>query len=108
MATLATQVVSLTGLDPAPLATASAGGDKCATGAGVVLYVKNDHTSSWDVTIATPGTVDGLAVADRTVTVANGTIKLIPVTDRYRNPSDGLASISYTGVTALSVAVIRV
>ncbi|HEY9353005.1 MAG TPA: hypothetical protein VIP28_07140, partial [Nocardioides sp.] len=86
MAALTTNVVPLTGLRfDDLLVAASGGGDDCATGAGVLLVVKNTDASSKTVTLATPETVDGdLAVADRAVTVAATTgLSLIPITDRY-------------------------
>lgn len=110
MAALTTNVVPRAGLRFDDLLTAAAGGgDDCATGAGVLLIVKNADASSHTVTLATPETVDGdLAVADRAVAVAAGAQALIPVTDRYRNPSTGRCAITYDGVTSVTVAVIRV
>jgi hypothetical protein len=110
MAALATNSVPLTGLQlDGLLVAATGGGDTCATGAGVVLAVKNGDAGSHTVTLATPQTVDGdLAVADRTITVAAGKTELIPVTSRYRDPSTGRAAITYDGVTSVTVGVFRV
>jgi hypothetical protein len=47
-----------------------------------------------------------LAVADRAVTVTNGTFREIPVPSRYNDPSTGLASITYSAVTSVTVAAI--
>ena len=109
MATLATQVVADTGLAPTT-ASAAGGGDKCAAGQGCFLYVLNGGGSSITVTLATPQIYQGdLALADRTVTVANGTFKLIAVPAFYANPADsGLCSITYSGVTTVTVAALRV
>lgn len=87
---------------------ASVGGDKCATGAGVELLVKNGSGSSITVTMATPGTDDGLAIADRAIAVAAGAEGHIPVLDSYKDPSDGLAHITYSAVTTVTVAAVRV
>ncbi|MGW0599960.1 hypothetical protein ACWD11_22790 [Streptomyces sp. NPDC002776] len=107
MAALNTQVTPLTGLtvdfDPA-----AAGGDTCQTGAGVLLLVKNGDAASHTVTLVTPGTVNGLAIADRAIPVAAGATKAIPVTSDYRNPSTGRADITYDAVNLVEVAVIRV
>ncbi|WP_329338594.1 hypothetical protein OG866_27115 [Streptomyces sp. NBC_00663] len=107
MAALPTQVPPLAGLavdyDPA-----TGGGDTCQTGAGVLLLVKNGDAASHTVTLVTPGTVNGLAIADRAVPVAAGTTQAIPVTNDYRNPSTGRANITYDAVTSLEVAVLRV
>jgi hypothetical protein len=108
MAALATQVPPLAGLAINFVAAAS-GGDTSLTGAGVVLLVKNGDSGAHTVTLATPGTVDGLAIADRTVSVAAGAMEAIPVTSAYRDPSTGRAAITYPdGVTSVDVAVIRV
>lgn len=107
MAALSTQVVPLSGAAVAYTAAAG-GGDTCQTGAGVLLMVKNGDASSHTVTLATPGTVNGLAIADRQVLVAAGSEVAIPVTNDYRAPSTGRAAITYDAVTSVTVAVIRV
>ncbi|MFJ8140653.1 hypothetical protein [Streptomyces sp. NPDC096013] len=107
MAALSTQVPPLAGL-AITFASAAAGGDTCLTGAGVVLLVKNGDSASHTVTLVTPGTVNGLAIADRPVPVAAGAMEAIPVTADYRDPSTGRASITYDAVTSMQVAVLRV
>lgn len=108
MATLSVQAVPHAGLSPT-YAAATAGGDAAITGTGLVLHVKNGDTVAHTVTLVTPGTVDGLAVTDRAVTVAgSGGDQYIPLLDLYRNPSTGLASITYDAVTSVTVAVLRV
>jgi uncharacterized cupredoxin-like copper-binding protein len=107
MATLTTQVIGQAGT-AVTFATATLGGDQCATGSDVKLLVKNGDAGSHTVTLVTPGTVDGdLAIADRAVTVAAGATVGVPVTDRYRDPVTGLASFTYDAVTQVTVAVIR-
>ncbi len=110
MAALATHPVPLVGLQlDGQLVAATSGGDTALTGAGVFLAVKNADSASHTVTLVTPGTVDGdLAVADRAVIVAASKTQLIPLTATYRDPASGRASITYDGVTSVSVAVIRV
>lgn len=109
MAALSANVVPLTGLQlDGALSAASGGGDDAPTGAGVLLVVKNGDSGSHVVTLVTPGTVNGLAIADRAVTVAAGKTELIPLGGDYRNPSTGRASITYDGVTSVSVGVVRV
>lgn len=107
MAALSTTVPPLDG-GTITYTAASSGGDTCQTGAGVLLLVKNDDSSDHTVTLVTPGTVNGLAIADREVTVEAGTEVAIPVTQDYRNPSTGRAEITYDGVTSVTVAVVRV
>lgn len=109
MAALLTHAVPLTGLQlDAQLVAATSGGDTAQTGVGVFLAVKNGDASSHTVTLVTPATVDGdLTISDRTVTVTAAKTELIPLTDRYRDPSTGRASITYDAVTTVTVAVIR-
>ncbi|MFE9923271.1 hypothetical protein ACFYQA_17300 [Streptomyces sp. NPDC005774] len=107
MAALTTAVMPLTGGAIAYTAAAG-GGDTCQTGAGVLLLVKNGDASEHTVTMVTPGTVNGLAIADRPIPVAAGAVVGIPVNQDYRNPSTGRASITYDAVTSLEVAVVRV
>lgn len=108
MATLTTQVIGQAGT-AITFVSATLAGDQCATGSDVKLLVKNGDASSHTVTLVTPGQVDGdLAIADRQVTVAAGETRGIPVTDRYRDPATGLASLTYDAAPAtLTVAVIR-
>ncbi|MFI6249047.1 hypothetical protein [Streptomyces sp. NPDC051016] len=109
MAALNTNVVPLAGIRfDDKLVAAAGGGDTAAPGAGVILVVKNADSGSHTVTLVTPGTVDGLAIADRTLAVAAGQTAVILLTDRYRNPSTGRASITYDGVTSVTVGVFRV
>jgi len=107
MATRPTETIDNDGL----LATyfaASAGGDKVTPGAGVGIHVKNANASPTNVTIVTPGTVDGLAVADRVVAVTNGTDQFIAVPELYRDPADGLAAITWSVTASVTFAVIRI
>lgn len=108
MATLATQVIPDTGLEVAYVA-AAAGGDKCATGPGCFLHVVNDGGGALTVTLVTPQVLRGdLAVGDRTVSVTAGESRMIAVPAFYASPADNLASITYSGVTSVTVAALRV
>lgn len=109
MALLARQDASgLAGATITPV-SATNGTDTLVGGQGVMLYVNNGNASPCVVTLVTPEAVEGtLAVADRTVTVTNATIKMIPVPSRYNDPTTGLASITYslTPPTSVTVAAI--
>lgn len=107
MATLATTALVSAG-NAVPFVAASAGGDAAATGDSVVLLMKNGDASPHTVTLVTPGTVDGLALADRPVVVAAGTTAAIPLKDIYLNSATNLASFTYDAVTAVTVAVVKV
>jgi hypothetical protein len=107
VAALTTNVIPIAGLRIDNLfVSAAGGGDDAETGPGVDLIVKTAGTLT-TVTVATPETVDGLAVGDRTfTTVATGESK-IPLTHRYRDPATGRAAITYSAVTAVTVCVTR-
>lgn len=107
MATLTTQPIDADGLTPT-YAACAAGGDKVTPGDHTFIHVKNASVGSINVTIATPGVVAGdLAIGDRVVAVGAGSEKMIPVPeDPYEQPSDGLAWITYSAVTTLTIAVL--
>ena len=107
MATRATETVDRDGL-VATYHAASGGGDKVTPGSGVGIHVKNGSASAVDVTLVTPGTVEGLAVADRVVEVGAGADAFIAVPDIYRSSTDGLASITWEATTTVTFAVIRI
>jgi hypothetical protein len=77
------------------LVAASGGGDTCAAGDGVFLEVNNGNGTARTITLATPGTVDGLAIADRAVTIPAGERWKIPV-PRLFAKADGQCDITYT------------
>lgn len=107
MATLVTQNISTAGILPT-YAAAAAGGDAMVADATSFLHIKNGAGSSMTVTLVTPATVDTLAVADRTVTVGATSEQMIAVPDTlYKDPTTGLASITYSAVTTVTVAAIR-
>lgn len=109
MALLTTTVIDNPGILPA-LVAAAGGGDTAVPGPGVFLEVNNAGGASITVTLVTPATVDSvLTILDRAVTVTNATRKLIRLDETlYRDPSTGLASITYSGVTSVTVGVFRV
>lgn len=91
-------------VDTAAQAVAAASlGDTALVGPGRFLYINNADASSKTVTIATPGTVKGLAVADASVVVAAGKHAIIPLADVYRGAT-GRATITYSAVTSVTVA----
>ena len=104
MAVLTVQEIARTGLDPT-YAAATAGGDEAPNDEISFLHVKNGSAGSLDVTIQTPGTVDGLAITDRTVAVPATSERMIgPFPASVYGAT---LTISYTGVTSLTIAAIR-
>jgi hypothetical protein len=109
-----TQVATFAGL----LATHTAptvDGDVVDIANGTFLSVINGGGGSINVTVVTPGLIDGdLAVADRVVAVPVGTTpKLIPLNSvNYRQsavPADsGRAYVDYSAIASVTRAVIQV
>jgi hypothetical protein len=111
MALLALQSITSAGLTATTVAAAgggdtiqpaSAADDRCT------LYVNNGGGSPITVTVADPGkTPAGNAGTAPAVSVAAGTAMYIPIPTGAINPATGLASITYSGVTTVTVAALR-
>lgn len=106
MAVLTAQATPLGGLQPT-YANAAGGGDQAPCGEKLVLHVRNGDASSKTVTVATPGTVGGLAIADASQVIPAGGNAFIPLKSTYRDPATGLAGITYSAVTSVTVAVLQ-
>jgi hypothetical protein len=110
MATLTPQVVVDTGIALTTSAATVTTGDKVPAGEGCFLYVNNGSGGATVVTITTPGTVgNGLAIADRTVSVSTGAIELIAIPAIYADTADSnLATVVCSVVTSVTIAALRV
>lgn len=111
MAALATIDVATVAGQPdldGDLAAAAAGGDTAEVGGGYFLLALNSHaTDPRTVTIATPGTVDGHAIADATLVLAALNYGIIPLTNVFRG-TNGRAALTYSDAAAdITVAVYR-
>lgn len=107
MATLTQNVIDNDGV-VSTLVAASGGGDKAVPGDGAYLEVLNGSGSSITVTIATPEVVDGsLAVADRAVAVGAGVRTKIALPAELYEQADGLAWITYSSATTVTVGSFR-
>lgn len=106
MATLSAQDLPLGGLQPT-YAAATGGGDTAPVGDKLVLHVRNGGAGSITVGAVTPGTVGNLAVGDAALAVAAGEDGFLPLNRVYRDPTSGRAPITYTGVTSVTVAVLK-
>ncbi len=106
MATLAAQSISRSGLEPVPVAAAG-GGDKFTPSDRTFVTVANGSGGDITVTVVSVTTVIGLAVADSVTVVTAGESRDIgPFPhEHFAAASDGLAAITYSGVTSLTVAV---
>lgn len=110
MALLAVQSITRAGLASA-YAAAAGGGDTFLPDGRTFLHVKNASGGAITVTIVTPRTdAYGNAIADNTVSVPATTgdrmIGPFPA-EAYADPTTGLANITYSGVTSLTVGAFQ-
>jgi hypothetical protein len=115
MANLA--IIDLTEAGATHTTAAAAGGGDTITpaasdGRDFALFVNNGGGSPITVTIDDPTSTSPTAATaynpDQAVTVTNGTAKMIRIrTSRALNTSTGLISITYSGVTTVTVAAYR-
>jgi len=107
MATLTVEEIVRAGLEPT-FNAAAGGGDEFENSGSEFIHVKNGHSGAQTVTIATPATVDGLAVADRAVAVPAGEERVIgPFPRSTYNDAAGKVQLTYSGVTLLTLAVMK-
>jgi hypothetical protein len=109
MATLTTQEIRRTGAAITPVAAAG-GGDSFTPGADTFLLVVNGSGGAITVTVATPREAfPDVAVADVAVSVPAGTTRYIGPfpAEHFAQADDGLADITYSGATSVTVAAVR-
>jgi len=108
MATLAAQNARTVGGRTLTLSPAAGGGDRAPVGDGLFLLIRNGSGSSVTVTLDATGTAfNATPVADTAVVVAAGAEAIVPLLRAYRSESDGLAGISYSSATSVTVAVVQ-
>lgn len=106
MAALTVQKTALTGLNPA-YAAAAGGGDTVANDGKTFLHVKNGHTSAQTVTVDSKVACSQGTDHDVAVSVPNGGERMIGPFDAARfNNASGALDITYSGVTALTIAAV--
>lgn len=108
LTTLAVQQIARTGLTPA-LAAANTDGSYVPNDGRMFLQVKNGSGSPINVTVETPGTVDGNAIADLVVAVpaTTGDKVIGPFPPETYNQSDGTIKVTFSGVTSLTIGAFR-
>lgn len=108
MATIALQTVVKAGLEPTYTAAAG-GGDEFANPDGNRMYVLiNASGGAIVATFVTQATTDGLAVADRPVTIPAGESRWVSDLDpNIYNDSSGNVQVTYDGVTSLTVGLFK-
>ena len=91
---------------------AGAGGDTFVNNGQEIVVVTNGSGASITLTVVTPVTVDGLAVTDLTATIAAGATRAIgPFPPGWYNDTGvagGSVSLTYSAVTTVTVAVVKV
>jgi hypothetical protein len=80
-----------------------------ANNGAVLLHVKKDNVNDCVVTVATPNTVEGLAIADYTATVVatTGDKMIGPFPPNIYNNAAGQIAVTFSEDTGLTFAVIR-
>jgi hypothetical protein len=102
------QQIVRTGLEETFIA-ATADGQMFANDGRMILHVKNGAGAPINVTIQTPGSVDGLAIAEQVVAVTNGEERFIgPFPTNIYNQADEKVYVDYSSPTTVTVAVLRV
>lgn len=109
MAALTIQDIVRAGLDPT-YETAAGGGDTAANLNGDVhIHIKNGSGGSVTATFETPRTVDGLAVDDLAVPIPAGEERFIgPFPPSTFNDGAGDVAITYSAVTSVTIAALRI
>lgn len=105
---LSVQPIVRTGLTPSFTSSASAGMSFPNDGR-TFIEVKNTSGSAATVSIDVPGTVDDLAVTDRTVSVGatTGDKMIGPFPTSVYNQADGSVYVDFSHVTSLTIAALR-
>ena len=107
-AELTVQQIARTGLEPAYVAAVPADGHKFQNTGREFLHVKNGAAAPINVTVQTPGLVDGLAVAELVVAVTNAEERMIgPFPTNIYNQAGNMVYVDYSSETSVTVAVIR-
>jgi hypothetical protein len=107
MAALTTQQVPVTGLE-ASYASAAAGGDTVEAGDGIFVHVKNADASDKTVTVAVPGSEYGQARPDVAVVVTAGEQRFIQIPRALADSSDNRVHLTYSAVTSVTIAALKV
>lgn len=105
MALLVVQDVPAVGVDNVTFVAAAVGGDTAPSGANHALLVRNTDVATKTVTVITPGTVDGLAIADvvRVVPVTTG-LAVIPLIGRLVGVT---ATVVCSPIASVTLGVIK-
>lgn len=105
MADFSAEQVTSAGLDATPH-PATAAGDTVPP--DCIIRAINGSGVSVTLTVDTPGTVDGLAIANRDIAIPAGQDRYVRVPRvPYRNPADGKVHLTWSADTSVTFEVIR-
>lgn len=108
MATLTPQQVVRTGLE-ATYTAAAGGGDVFPNTGREIVDIVNGGGGDITLTIVTPGTYQGQALADDAVVVTAGERRHVgPFPPEMYNNSSGQVALAYSGVTSVTVAILKI
>lgn len=106
MAVLSPQLAATTGT-ALTYTAADPAGDQAPVGAGLLLLIRNESAAEVTVTLVSPGTFRGLAIADAALPIPAGADGAFPLGTVFRDPTSGQAAIAYSDATSVTVAVVR-
>lgn len=107
MALLTPQVIPVTGIKPT-FAAAAGGGDTISPDTGLILAVLNGGGAPITVTLVRPGSEYGQANPDVAFSVTNNaTAALLAVPREFVDPTTGTIGVTYSGVTSVTVALLK-
>lgn len=110
MALLATQTPTQAGGLLAPTFSAANASDTFVPDGATFIYCKNTNAATRTITLTTPGTTRGLAIADPVNTIGATTGELVfgPLpADLYADPTTGLGTVTPSATAGVSYAVIK-
>ena len=105
---LTAQLLSSSSIIPT-YAAANVDGSRWKNTGKEFLHIKNTNAATRDITIVTPRTVDGLAVADVTFTIAITTGDRIvgPFSAETFNQAGGWGRVSFSAVADVTIALFK-
>lgn len=105
----AVQEINRAGLAETFTAADNTNGETIPNDGRTFLHVKNTGGGACTVTVATPGQVDGLAIADLTATVpaTTGDRLIGPFPPGIYTQADGNVYVDYSTGTGIAVAAVR-
>lgn len=109
MAALTVQQAAITGT-ALTFAAAAGGGDTVQVSGDTILIVRNTDGTTKTVTVVRPGTEYGQANPDiaHVVAATTGVSVIGPIPTEFADPTTGVVSITYSAVTGVTVAAVRV